>query len=124
MVQIAKRRERTPRSHPQVSVKEDHDPFDQLMVASDLAITKGNRNIVLELAALGVPTISISHNLNRIDDFRTFSVPSNRTVFADEISSEDLLGNIRNVLAQSRPEASTNIATPTPSPPTPTPVVR
>ena len=41
------------------------------MVASDVAITKGNRNIVVELAALGIPSVSLADGLNRIDDFRT-----------------------------------------------------
>lgn len=93
--------ERT-KSNPKVIVKKDHEPFDQLMVASDLVITKGNRNIVLEAAALGVPTLSVSHNLNRIDDFRTFGIPTNRTVFAEEITSEEFLTHIRKALAEGR----------------------
>ena len=83
-----------------VMVKPDDTPFDRLMVASDLAITKGNRNIVLELAALGVPSISISHGLNPIDDMRTAQISSNRTLHADGLNSATLADHIRGLLAR------------------------
>lgn len=65
-------------------------PFDRLMAACDLAVTKGNRNIVLELAAFGVPTISFSHGLNRMDDIRTSRVQGNTTLAAARLTPETL----------------------------------
>lgn len=82
-----------------VIVKPDDTPFDRLMVACDLAITKGNRNIVLELTALGVPSISISHSLNAIDDIRTTRIPTNRTLWADGLDSATLADHMRSMLA-------------------------
>lgn len=52
-------------------------PFDRLMVASDVGITKGNRSIVFELSALAVPSISFTDQWNGIDDFRTARIPTN-----------------------------------------------
>lgn len=71
-------------------VQDEREPFDRLMVASDLAVTKANRNIVLELAALGVPSISISHGYNRIDEIRTSRIDTNITIQANEIDSQAL----------------------------------
>jgi hypothetical protein len=64
--------------------------FDRIMAASDLAITKGNRNVVLELAAMGVPAISVSHGLNVIDDIRTAPLPNNRTVSYADLDRAEL----------------------------------
>lgn len=56
------------RGRADVIVK-DHDwQMDRLMVASDIAVTKATRNTTAELAALGLPSISISSGLNPIDD--------------------------------------------------------
>ncbi len=44
-------------------------PIEQLMVASDLVITKGNRTTIMEAAKLGIPSISLSHGLNEVEDF-------------------------------------------------------
>ncbi len=84
---------------PDVIVKESDEPFDRLMVASDLAITKGNRNIVMELAVLGIPTISITHHLNRIDDFRTPQIDTNRTVPCEDLDAARLCKLMREHLA-------------------------
>lgn len=73
--------------------------FDRIMAASDLAITKGNRNLVLELAALGVPTLSVSHGLNLIDDLRTASLANNRTLPYAELNASRLAGLMREMIA-------------------------
>ena len=81
------------------------------MVASDLAITKGNRNIVLELATLGVPSITISHGLNRIDDIRTLCIETNATIRASEIDSPTLARKIDDMLSSPMPIATDRIPT-------------
>ena len=79
----------------------DAEPeFDRIMAASDLAITKGNRNLGLELAALGVPTISISHGLNAMDDLRTATLASNATVPYSSLNASRLAGLMRQMLAK------------------------
>ena len=82
-----------------VIVNVEDEPFDRLMVASDLAITKGNRNIVLELAALEIPSITLSHGLNRMDDFRTSRLETNITMQAADIDSHVLLERMNEILS-------------------------
>jgi hypothetical protein len=60
-----------------VLVKEHDWQMDRLMVASDLAITKANRITLKELAALGIPSISISQGRNPIDDMLIERIPTN-----------------------------------------------
>ena len=69
------------------------------MAATDVAITKGNRNIVLELAALGIPSVTVTHGLNRIDDFRSAKLANNITAKAAELDSETLAAHLADRLA-------------------------
>jgi hypothetical protein len=79
------------------------------MAACDLAFTKGNRNLVLELASFGVPTISFSHGLNRIDDIRSSRVGGNSTLAVARLTPETLAEHIRGKLGgkSERPTAPT-----------------
>jgi hypothetical protein len=82
--------------------------FDRTMAAADVAITKGNRNIVLELASLGTPSISVSHGLNTIDDLRTVShraavaLASNRTVTHARLTAPRLAKLMREMIQRGR----------------------
>ena len=96
------RRRKAVRGRQDIVVMRSDSPFDRLMVASDLAITKGNRNIVLELASLGVPSISITHGLNRIDDLRTSKIPTNLTVKADQLTTARLAEFMTQMIASGR----------------------
>ena len=96
------RRRKAVRDRQDIVVMRSDSPFDRLMVASDLAITKGNRNIVLELASLGVPSISITHGLNRIDDLRTSKIPTNLTVKADQLTAARLAEFMTQMIASGR----------------------
>jgi UDP-N-acetylglucosamine:LPS N-acetylglucosamine transferase len=60
------------------------------MMACDLGITKGNRETSFELAALGIPSISLSFGKNPIDDYRVAHIPTNRAVRARGIDSVQL----------------------------------
>ena len=44
-------------------------PIEKLMVACDLVITKGNRGTILEASHLAIPSISLSHGLNPVEDY-------------------------------------------------------
>jgi UDP-N-acetylglucosamine:LPS N-acetylglucosamine transferase len=79
--------------------RDDDSEFDRIMAASDLGITKGNRNIVLELAAMGVPALSVSHGLNVIDDLRTAALPNNRTVRYADLDAGILARLMREMIA-------------------------
>ncbi|MCC6537270.1 MAG: hypothetical protein IT162_06965 [Bryobacterales bacterium] len=76
--------------------------FDRTMAACDLAITKGNRNLVLELAALGVPAVSFSHGLNHLDDLRTGLLANNRTVAYAALTPRRLADVMLELLAADR----------------------
>ena len=52
----------------EVTVLHSHSPIERLMVASDLVITKANRGTSIDLARLGIPSISLSHGLNAVDE--------------------------------------------------------
>lgn len=90
-------------AHPKLLLwdRDSGTEFDRTMAASDLAITKGNRNLALELASLGVPTISVSHGLNAIDDIRTAALANNRTVAYNGLDSASLAGLMREMIGRS-----------------------
>ncbi|MBM3795796.1 MAG: UDP-N-acetylglucosamine--N-acetylmuramyl-(pentapeptide) pyrophosphoryl-undecaprenol N-acetylglucosamine transferase [Acidobacteria bacterium] len=57
------------------------DPrIERIMVAADVAITKVNRLSLIELEHLGVPSVSLSHGLNPMDEHRAARLASNRTL--------------------------------------------
>ena len=84
---------------PGVIIKEKDWRIDHLMVACDLAIHKTNRKTAIALAALGIPSISVSYGLNRICDARLVHMPSNTTLIASAIDSERLKQAIETILA-------------------------
>ena len=76
----------------------DRQPFDQLMAATDVGITKGNRNIVFELSALGVPSVSFTDQWNAIDDFRTARIPTNTTLRIDQVRPKQVQWELESAL--------------------------
>ena len=73
-----------------VQIRHEDPQTDRIMAASDVAVTNGNRNIVLELAALGVPSVTLTDGLNRIDDMRTARAANNVTAKVHEIDHAEL----------------------------------
>ena len=88
------------RDMPEVIVKEKDWQIDRLMVASDLAITKTNRKTSMELATLGIPSISLSDGSNRVNVQRLAKISSNVLVETSEVDSAQLRQAIEKVLAQ------------------------
>jgi hypothetical protein len=74
--------------------------LEELMVASDVIITKGNRITALESEALGIPSISISFGLNPIDDQRISRIRSNIALRARGISPALLGQFLARVISQ------------------------
>lgn len=85
-------------------------PIEQLMVASDLIITKGNRVTIMEAAALGIPSISLSHGLNQVEDFIVPRIKTNLPLRVRGIDGTYLRMCIRDLLKtsseQPRPAAT------------------
>jgi hypothetical protein len=77
-------------------------PVEALMVASDVVITKANRGTTLELAALEVPSISISYERNAIDEAALPRIPTNTPLLAAAIDASALADVLRQVIATSR----------------------
>ncbi len=70
------------------------------MHLASVAITKATRKTSFELSALGIPSISISHGLNPIDDARIAHLRTNIALRAREVTPEVLSGYICAALAQ------------------------
>jgi UDP-N-acetylglucosamine:LPS N-acetylglucosamine transferase len=75
---------------------------ERWMVASDVAITKGTYNIGLELAALGVPSISLSNGHNYMDDLLLQRIPSNRAFWLGELTSDRLATAMNAAIVRGR----------------------
>lgn len=64
-------------SDPNIVVLRFHPTIEQVIVASDVVVTKGTRGATLDCASLGVPTISLSNGSNPIDDYLVSKMTSN-----------------------------------------------
>jgi hypothetical protein len=73
-------------------------PIEQLMVASDLIVTKGNRITIMEASALGLPSISLSNGQNPVEDFIVPRIKSNLPLRVRGISSEFLARCMDNMI--------------------------
>jgi hypothetical protein len=100
------------RGMPDVLVLKKHWPLEQLIVATDLVITKGNRVTVTEAAQLGVPSISLSHGLNPVEDF---IVPRTKSDLALRVKGIDvgfLAKCLEDVLSSRKSEDETRWSAP------------
>jgi hypothetical protein len=84
---------------PGVMVIERCNPVDRLMVASDLCLTKGNRGTTIDLARLGIPSISLSHGVNRVDEAIIPRLHNNQHLHAGGIDSAFLAAAIQRALS-------------------------
>jgi UDP-N-acetylglucosamine:LPS N-acetylglucosamine transferase len=82
-----------------IVIKKADWQIDRLFVASDLGITKANRKTAMELSALGIPSISLSHALNWPDDVRVAHIPTNIALDAKTVDSKSLAECIARILA-------------------------
>lgn len=101
--------ERLANGRSNVTILDTDWNVERWMVASDVVITKGTYNISLELGALGVPSISLSHGDNHIDDL--FAQRSRTNVFkwAGDLTPNQLATEIEMCLARCRPEPDTGL---------------
>jgi len=86
------------RTQPLITIKKADWQIDRLFVASDLGITKANRKTAMELAALGIPSISLSHGLNWPDDVRVARIATNVALDAKTLDSKSLVECIGGIL--------------------------
>ena len=79
-------------------------PIEQLMVASDVILTKGNRGTIMEASYLGIPSISLSHGLNPVEDYIIPRIQSNLALRIRGIADEYLSSCIESQVARSTDE--------------------
>jgi UDP-N-acetylglucosamine:LPS N-acetylglucosamine transferase len=90
-------------SDPHVRVLEGHSPIEALMVASDLVITKANRGTTIELACLGVPSISLSYGANIVDETIVARLPSHLALNAKAVDAPYLAEVMTAALSEPPP---------------------
>jgi UDP-N-acetylglucosamine:LPS N-acetylglucosamine transferase len=91
------------RKHPDLIVKNVDWQIERWMVACDLAITKATRKTSIELACLGVPSISLSRGLNPIDDLRVSRLSTNTHIDVNTVDAGTLVGLFERVLSSTSP---------------------
>jgi hypothetical protein len=81
--------------------------IDRLMAASNVLLTKANRNSIYEAAALGLPSISISTLANWPDDVAVAHVASNSALVARSLTPQSLRDEIvKSIAATPAPATS------------------
>lgn len=85
---------------------------DRLMAASDIGITKGNRITTRELAALGIPSISISQGRNPPDEIVIANLPTNVALDSRTTTPRALAAAMLDALEESRAERPDGTAGP------------
>jgi UDP-N-acetylglucosamine:LPS N-acetylglucosamine transferase len=78
------------RSYEWLQLYRSYMPIEQVMVASDLVITKGNRGTTLDAAACGVPTISLTEGVNPVDELIVRRIPTNESIWVSGIDDSYL----------------------------------
>lgn len=73
---------------------------EQIMVASDVIITKGNRGTILDAASLGVPSVSLSTGANHVDEILIPRIRSNTAFNAKAMTAANLCAFLEKVAAQ------------------------
>jgi hypothetical protein len=86
---------------PNVQVAEDCHAVDQILVASDVVITKGNRGTIMDAASLGIPSIALSYRNNPVDDALVPLIPSTKTFVAKSLNPELLHAHLAYLAAMS-----------------------
>ncbi len=66
------------------------EDIGQYYVACDVAVTKATRKTLFELEYLGIPSVSLTHGYNRIDDGRARSLENTKLVEAKAIRPQEL----------------------------------
>ncbi len=75
--------------------RDGEEEFSRTMRAADVGITKGNRNLVLELGEMGLPAITVDYGVNQIDSFRVRQCPWNQTIAFEDLTATSLENAIR-----------------------------
>jgi hypothetical protein len=92
-----------------IQVIEHTKQIDQLILASNIVITKGTYNLSREVMALGRPSISLTHHYNWVDDLFASRWTSNKPISvsgASAISLEQMITEAIGKTYEFRPDRS------------------
>lgn len=95
-----------------VTVLGYYDCIEKLFSASDVVITKGTYGTVMETSSLGIPSISLSGQINPIDDMLVPRIKSNVALIASATDPELLAHELANVMRArkaGKPLAASNL---------------
>lgn len=81
-----------------VSICQSYYPIEKVMVATNVAITKGTYVTGMELYSLGIPSISLSMRANFVDEILVSRIPTNVQLHARDCDSELLLHKLERCL--------------------------
>lgn len=87
---------------PDVMAEDIDWKIERVMVASDVVITKGTCNILQELNWLGIPSISLSHGTNWVDDVLANHISSNVPLSVSRVTAGGLAERIAEQFSKSR----------------------
>jgi UDP:flavonoid glycosyltransferase YjiC (YdhE family) len=83
---------------PGVRIVEYVEDMDQMMAASDLVVTKGTHATTLEAAAIGVPSVSLTHFKNVVDNILVRNIASNTELSATRLTGPILGDYLAGIL--------------------------
>ena len=83
---------------PDIRVYDFCKPIERWMVSSDVLISKGTRGLTQDAARLGLPSISLSHGLNPMDDFLVRLISSNLFLSGKAVNPEILKNYIETTM--------------------------
>jgi len=98
------------RTRANVLLKEAEPQIDRVMVASDLAITKGTYSLTKELAHLGIPSISLSYGLEPLDERFAESLSTNKALKARTTDANGLAECMNEMLGSSCSKSAFQVA--------------
>jgi hypothetical protein len=90
-------------SREDVYIKGQDWLLERIMVASDVVINKGTRNILRELYEVNTPSVSISHGQNWLDDVIANRISTNIPLNAATTKPSDLAEHLRSLIEKGPP---------------------
>lgn len=93
-----------------IILTQPHYDFGPPIAASDVVITKGNRLPLFECEVLNIPSISISHGHNAVDDYRVSRITTNIALRARGLTKRVLAAYIDKAPARSKTSATRQLS--------------
>jgi hypothetical protein len=93
-----------------IHILKSYEPTEELIVASDLIITKGNRGTTLEASYLGIPSISLSEGQNPVDEMILNRIRSNIAIWTSAADPDFLARTMKEWKLKNPEDTCVNLA--------------